>query len=76
MTTHQKLKRDIAERPSDAVAFTTGAHILPQKLANGKWAWVVSCFEDSTYYDGSEVAVSENWTDERTELAGEEDDDE
>jgi hypothetical protein len=76
MTAHEKLKSELKSRPTDAQVFTTGAQLIPAKLANGKFAWVVSCFEDSTFYDGEYVAVSENWTDEITELAGEEDNDE
>lgn len=76
MTAHEKLKSELQNRPTDAQVFTTGAQLIPAKLANGKFAWVVSCFEDSTFYDGSYVAVSESWTDDITELAGEEEDDE
>ena len=32
--------------------FTTGAHIEPRMLANGRWAWVVTQFEDDTFKDG------------------------
>lgn len=76
MTNHEKLKSELRNRPTDAQVFTTGAQLIPAKLANGKYAWVVSCFEDDTYYDGAYVAVSESWTDNIEELAGEEDDDE
>ena len=76
MTLHEKLKKTLRSRPDDAQVFTTGAQLIPAKLANGKFAWVVSCFEDDTFYDGGYVAVSENWTDDITELAGEEEDDE
>lgn len=76
MTNQQKLKQDLIECPSGTIAFTTGAHIIPQKLANGKWAWVVSSFEEETFYDGESVEVNESWTDNREELAGEETGDE
>jgi hypothetical protein len=76
MTSHEKLKSRLKHRPTDAQVFTTGAQLIPMKLANGKYAWVVSCFEDETFYDGTYVAVSENWTDNIEELAGEEADDE
>ena len=32
--------------------FTTGAHLEPRQLANGRWAWVVTQFEDDTFKDG------------------------
>jgi hypothetical protein len=32
--------------------FTTGAHLEPRQLANGRWAWVVVEFEDDTFKDG------------------------
>ena len=76
MTSHEKLKSELKMRPTDAQVFTTGAQLIPARLANGKYAWVVSCFEDSTFYDGEYVAVSESWTENIEELAGEESDDE
>ena len=32
--------------------FTTGAHIVPRQLANGRWAWVVAEFDGDTHNDG------------------------
>lgn len=32
--------------------YTTGAHIAPMQILNGKWVWVVSEFEDDTFRDG------------------------
>lgn len=76
MTAHEKLKLKLKQHPSDAQVFTTGAYLIPEKLANGMYAWVVSSFEDSTFYDGEYAAVSENWTNNIEELAGDENDDE
>ncbi len=32
--------------------FTTGAHLEPRQLANGRWAWVVAAFDGDTFNDG------------------------
>ena len=32
--------------------FTTGAHIEPRQLANGRWAWVVTAFDGDSFNDG------------------------
>lgn len=62
MKINEKLQNDLINRRNDAIVFTTGAYLTPQKLENGKWAWVVCSFEDSTFFDGEEVNVESLWT--------------
>jgi len=40
----------------DMRMFTTGAHIEPLQLADGRWVWYVRGFEDDTYDDDGELA--------------------
>lgn len=76
MTKTQKLKKEIKDYPNDVVAFTNGAFITPVKLANGKWGWAISSFEDSTFFDGEEVEVNSLWNENISELVGEEEEEE
>lgn len=48
-------------------AFVTGAFITPREI-DGEWAWVVTQFEDDTFYNGKEVTVMETAVS-RNELA-------
>jgi hypothetical protein len=76
MSINKKLKKELKDYPNDVVIFTNGAFLTPVKLANGKWGWVVSAFEDSSFYDGSEVNVNELWSDSAIELAKEDENEE
>src|SRR5574337_527474 len=39
--------------------YANGAYIVPRKLANGKWAWVVAAFDETVgaYADGDDITV-------------------
>lgn len=71
MSTEETLKTQLEQRPTDVYVFTTGCTLIPYKLSNGKWGWVVSSFEDGTYFDGVEVNVESLWSDNPTDLVGE-----
>lgn len=71
MTTEQTLKTRLEQSPTSVVVFATGCYLIPFKLNNGKWGWVVSSFEDGTYFDGEEVNVNGVWSDNPTDLVGE-----
>jgi len=51
----------------NGTAYTNGANIVVDRLANGKYAWVVVGFEDDTYFEGEVItalsAHSENPSD-------------
>ena len=68
MSIEKKLKKQLEQRPSDVYVFSTGCTLIPYKLSNGKWGWVVSNFEDGTFFDGEEVMTIENWSENITDL--------
>ncbi len=64
--------KDLAVRtPDKLVVFSNGVELIPHKLSNGKWAWVVVSFEDSSFYDGEEVNINSSWSDNPEGLIGE-----
>lgn len=76
MSNEKELLRIINNSPQEAQIFADGCFLIPCKLANGKWGWVVSSFEYDCFYDGTQVNVNELWSDTPQELIGEEDKDE
>ena len=71
MSTEQTLKTKLEQSPTSVLVFSTGCNLIPFKLSNGKWGWVVSFFEDGTYFEGEEVNVNELWSENPTDLVGE-----
>lgn len=71
MSQEKNLKDLIKNTPDRGVIFSTGVELIPYKLNNGKWGWVVSSFEDGSYYDGEEVNVESLWCDNPEDLVGE-----
>ena len=71
MSNEETLKQIVGTNPTNVSVFSTGCQLIPYKLYNGKWGWVVSSFEDGTYFDGEEVNVEALWSDNPTDLVGE-----
>ena len=58
MSNEKRLLEEIKIRPSNVVIFSNGCNLIPYKLADGNWGWIVSSFEDDTFYDGEYVNVN------------------
>jgi hypothetical protein len=58
MSNEKRLLEEIKIRPSNVVIFSNGCNLIPYKLIDGTWGWVVSSFEDDTFYDGDYVNVN------------------
>jgi len=43
---------------SEMTVYTTGAHLMPVKIGE-YWHWVVTGFEEDTFYDGEYVSVAD-----------------
>jgi hypothetical protein len=71
MTQEENLKNLVKTQPDRSVIFSTGVELIPHKLDNGKWGWVVVSFQDGSYYDGEEVNVESMWCDNPEDLIGE-----
>lgn len=71
MSKEEVLKTKLEKNPQGISVFSTGCKLIPYQLNNGKWAWVVSFFEDGTYFDGEEVNVNDSWSDDVKDLIGE-----
>lgn len=54
--------------------FTCGCFIVPRKLEDGRWAWVVDAFEDVTFLNGDYVDVSSVWCNDVNDLIRKEED--
>lgn len=52
--------------------FTCGCFIVPRKLEDGRWAWVVDEFEGDTYLDGEYIEVRHYWSKNISDLIGDE----
>lgn len=49
---------DGIEVHKNLMIFTTGAFLMPVRLGN-RWCWIVTGFEDSSFYNGQYVNVTE-----------------
>lgn len=71
MSQEEILKNLIKTKPDRSVIFSTGVELIPHKLDNGRWGWVVVSFQDGSYYDGVEVNVECLWSENPEDLVGE-----
>ena len=58
MSNEKRLLEEIKIRPSSVSIFSNGCTLIPYKLSDGNWGWIVSSFEDDTFYDGDYVDVN------------------
>ena len=75
MSIDKKLKEEL-RKGNNPRPFTNGAFIVPKKLEDGSWAWVVDAFEDDTFYEGSNVSVDSIFTDDIENLVNIQEDEE
>lgn len=40
--------------------YTDGAYLTPMKLADGRWAWVATAFEDAAFHMGDDIDLPES----------------